>query len=181
MRPDVFNTLLQILYDDRLSDGQGRVVGFRHCVIVMTSGTAPAASSATGADAAQLKDALTQGLRGRFLPEFLDRVDDTIVLHTITADGLGAIVDHLLDHSEWRVDAQGRKLEVTDAAEKRLTTHGHQPEFGARPLRRTIRTEFDNRIADLLPGDEADPGGTVVADIRKATADWLPQPPREAP
>ncbi|WP_408909712.1 ATP-dependent Clp protease ATP-binding subunit [Streptomyces luteolus] len=164
--PDVFNTLLQILDDGRLTDGQGRTVDFRHCVVIMTSNIGAHRILAHEGDAAELKDELMEDLRGRFLPEFLNRIDDIIVFHSLTEDDLARIVDHLLDRSKHRVHAQGLKLDVTEAAKKLLVAHGYQPEFGARPLRRTIQTELDNRIASLLLGGEADPGDTIVADVR---------------
>ncbi|MGV9350293.1 ATP-dependent Clp protease ATP-binding subunit, partial [Streptomyces spiralis] len=105
----------------------------------------------------------------RFLPEFLNRIDDIILFHSLTQDDLTHIVDHLLDQSEHRVHAQGMKLDVTEAAKKLLVAHGHQPEFGARPLRRTIQTELDNRIATLLLAGDAEPGDTIVADVIKDT------------
>lgn len=120
-------------------------------------------------DAAELKDELMEELRGRFLPEFLNRIDDIIVFHSLTEDDLSTIVDHLLDRSKHRVHAQGMTLEVTEAAKKLLVDHGYQPEFGARPLRRTIQTELDNRVASLLLSGEADPGDTIVADVEKDT------------
>ncbi|MGA4837543.1 ATP-dependent Clp protease ATP-binding subunit [Streptomyces sp. G45] len=164
--PDVFNTLLQILDDGRLTDGQGRTVDFRHCVVIMTSNIGAHRILAHEGDAAELKDELMEDLRGRFLPEFLNRIDDIIVFHSLTEQDLSEIVDHLLDRSKHRVHAQGMTLEVTEAAKKLLVAHGHQPEFGARPLRRTIQTELDNRIASLLLSGEADPGDTIVADVR---------------
>ncbi|MET7275802.1 ATP-dependent Clp protease ATP-binding subunit [Streptomyces flaveolus] len=164
--PDVFNTLLQILDDGRLTDGQGRTVGFRHCVVIMTSNIGAHRILDHKGDVSDLKDELMGELRTRFLPEFLNRIDDIIVFHGLTEEDLGEIVDHLLGQSERRVHAQGLKLEVTEAAKKLLIAHGHQPEFGARPLRRTIQAELDNRIADLLLGGEADPGDTIVADVR---------------
>ncbi|MFG3041245.1 ATP-dependent Clp protease ATP-binding subunit [Streptomyces sp. NPDC048330] len=164
--PDVFNTLLQILDDGRLTDGQGRTVDFRHCVVIMTSNIGAHRILAHEGDAAELKDRLMEDLRGRFLPEFLNRIDDIIVFHSLTEDDLSEIVEHLLDRSKHRVHAQGMTLEVTEAAKKLLVAHGHQPAFGARPLRRTIQTELDNRIASLLLGGEADPGDTLVADVR---------------
>ncbi|MET8468808.1 AAA family ATPase [Streptomyces sp. NPDC006422] len=167
--PDVFNTLLQILDDGRLTDSQGRTVDFRHCVIIMTSNIGAHRILAHQGDAAELKDELMEELRGRFLPEFLNRIDDIIVFHSLTEEDLGEIVDHLLAQSEHRVHAQGLKLEVTEAAKKLLIAHGHQPEFGARPLRRTIQTELDNRIASLLLGGEAEPGDTIVADVQNDT------------
>ncbi|WP_186779086.1 ATP-dependent Clp protease ATP-binding subunit [Streptomyces salinarius] len=163
--PDVFNTLLQILDDGRLTDGQGRTVDFRHCVVVMTSNIGAHRILDHRGHAADLKDELMQELRARFLPEFLNRIDDIIIFHSLAQGDLSEILDHLLAQSEHRVHAQGLKLEVTEAAKKLLIAHGYQPEFGARPLRRTIQTELDNRIADLLLGGEADPGDTVVADV----------------
>ncbi|MDV9188365.1 AAA family ATPase [Streptomyces sp. SR27] len=163
--PDVFNTLLQILDDGRLTDGQGRTVDFRHCVVIMTSNIGAHRILAHEGDAAELKDELMEDLRGRFLPEFLNRIDDIIVFHSLTEADLSEIVEHLLDRSKHRVHAQGMTLEVTEAAKKLLIAHGYQPEFGARPLRRTIQTELDNRVASLLLGGEADPGDTIVADV----------------
>ncbi|MEU3608077.1 AAA family ATPase, partial [Streptomyces sp. NPDC035033] len=163
--PDVFNTLLQILDDGRLTDGQGRTVDFRHCVVIMTSNIGAHRILAHQGDAAELKDELMEDLRGRFLPEFLNRIDDIIVFHSLTEKDLTEIVEHLLDRSKHRVHAQGMTLEVTEAATKLLVAHGYQPEFGARPLRRTIQTELDNRVASLLLGGEADPGDTIVADV----------------
>ncbi|MER5437796.1 AAA family ATPase [Streptomyces sp. NPDC002790] len=167
--PDIFNTLLQILDDGRLTDSQGRTVDFRHCVVIMTSNIGAHRILAHRGDAAELKDELMEELRGRFLPEFLNRIDDIIVFHSLTEDDLGEIVDHLLAQSEHRVHAQGLNLEVTEAAKKLLIAHGHQPEFGARPLRRTIQTELDNRIASLLLAGEAEPGDTIVADVQNDT------------
>ncbi|MFB8086124.1 ATP-dependent Clp protease ATP-binding subunit [Streptomyces sp. NPDC055992] len=163
--PDVFNTLLQILDDGRLTDGQGRTVDFRHCVVIMTSNIGAHRILQHEGDAAELKDELMEELRGRFLPEFLNRIDDIIVFHSLTESDLDRIVDHLLARSEHRVRAQGMELEVTGAAKKLLIAHGHQPEFGARPLRRTIQTELDNRIASLLLSGDAGPGDTIVADV----------------
>ncbi|MCS0602755.1 AAA family ATPase [Streptomyces sp. LP11] len=163
--PDVFNTLLQILDDGRLTDAQGRTVDFRHCVIIMTSNIGAHRILDHQGDVSELKDALMADLRSRFLPEFLNRIDDIIIFHGLTEDDLGQIVDHLLDQSKRRVGAQGLRLEVTEAAKKLLMAHGHQPEFGARPLRRTIQAELDNRVATLLLSGEADPGDTIVADV----------------
>ncbi|MBL1086946.1 ATP-dependent Clp protease ATP-binding subunit [Streptomyces actinomycinicus] len=165
--PDVFNTLLQILDDGRLTDAQGRTVDFRHCVVIMTSNIGAHRILDHKGDVSELKDELMEDLRGRFLPEFLNRIDDIIIFHGLTEDDLGEIVDHLLDRSRHRVHAQGMGLEVTDAAKKLLIAHGHQPEFGARPLRRTIQAELDNRVADLLLGGEAGPGDTIVVDVVK--------------
>ncbi|TDT42071.1 ATP-dependent Clp protease ATP-binding subunit ClpC [Streptomyces sp. BK208] len=164
--PDVFNTLLQILDDGRLTDAQGRTVDFRHCVVIMTSNIGAQRILAHEGDAAELKDELMEDLRQRFLPEFLNRIDDIIVFHSLTEQDLSEIVDHLLDRSKHKVRAQGITLEVTEAAKKLLVTHGYQPAFGARPLRRTIQTELDNRIAEILLTGDAEPGDTIVADVK---------------
>ena len=167
--PDVFNTLLQILDDGRLTDSQGRTVNFRHCVIIMTSNIGAQRIIAHHGDVSELKDDLMQDLRARFLPEFLNRIDDIIIFHSLTEDDLAQIVDHLLDQSKRRVHAQGMTLQVTEPAKRLLLEHGYQPEFGARPLRRTIQSQLDNRIASLLLGDAANPGDTIVADVRDGT------------
>ncbi|KOV96155.1 ATP-dependent Clp protease ATP-binding subunit [Streptomyces sp. NRRL B-3648] len=164
--PDVFNTLLQILDDGRLTDAQGRTVDFRHCVVIMTSNIGAHRILDHKGDVSELKGALMEDLRGRFLPEFLNRIDDIIIFHGLTEDDLGRILDHLLDQSRRKVRAQGMGLEVSDAAKKLLIAHGYQPEFGARPLRRTIQAELDNRIATILLAGEAGPGDTIVADVR---------------
>ncbi|GGJ03161.1 ATPase AAA [Streptomyces brasiliensis] len=164
--PDVFNTLLQILDDGRLTDAQGRTVNFRHCVVIMTSNIGARRILDHKGDVSELKDELMEELRTRFLPEFLNRIDDIIIFHGLTEDDLSRIVDHLLDQSKRRVHAQGMRLEVTESAKKLLIAHGHQPEFGARPLRRTIQAELDNRIAELLLGGEAEAGDAIVADVR---------------
>ncbi|MFJ7194146.1 MULTISPECIES: ATP-dependent Clp protease ATP-binding subunit [unclassified Streptomyces] len=164
--PDVFNTLLQVLDDGRLTDAQGRTVDFRHTVVIMTSNIGAQRILAHKGDVSEIREDLMGDLRGHFPPEFLNRVDETIIFHGLDKDDLGRIVDLMLDGSKRRVRAQDMELEVTEAAKKLLVAHGHQPEFGARPLRRTIQTELDNRIASLLLSDEAEPGDTIVADVK---------------
>ncbi|MFF3320059.1 ATP-dependent Clp protease ATP-binding subunit [Streptomyces sp. NPDC003035] len=162
---DVFHTLLQVLDDGRLTDAQGRTVDFRNCVVIMTSNIGAQRILAHHGDVSEIREELKQDLRGHFAPEFLNRIDETIVFHGLAEDDLGRILDLLLRQSERRVRAQGLELEVTEAAKKLLVAHGHQPEFGARPLRRTIQAELDNRIANLLLGGEADPGDRIVTDV----------------
>ncbi|MEU5981432.1 ATP-dependent Clp protease ATP-binding subunit [Streptomyces sp. NPDC047434] len=163
--PDVFHTLLQVLDDGRLTDAQGRTVDFRNCVVIMTSNIGAQRILAHHGDVSEIRDDLMRDLRGHFAPEFLNRIDETIIFHGLQKEDLGQILDLLLEQSRRRVHAQGMELEVTEAAKELLVAHGHQPEFGARPLRRTIQAELDNRIASLLLGGEADPGDTIVADV----------------
>ncbi|MFI5527582.1 ATP-dependent Clp protease ATP-binding subunit [Kitasatospora sp. NPDC051853] len=162
--PDVFNTLLQVLDDGRLTDGQGRTVDFRNTVVILTSNIGAQRILAAQGDTAAIRDALMGDLQAHFPPEFLNRIDDTVIFDALTADDLSEIVDLLLKGSERRVRAQGMELEVTEAARKLLVAHGHQPAFGARPLRRTIQSELDNKVASLLLGGELRPGDTIVAD-----------------
>ncbi|MEY9874180.1 ATP-dependent Clp protease ATP-binding subunit ClpC [Streptacidiphilus sp. MAP12-33] len=163
--PDVFNALLQVLDDGRLTDAQGRTVDFRHTVVILTSNIGAHRILANAGDTDSIREQLMGDLQGHFPPEFLNRIDATIIFHALTKEDLNRIVDLLLKGSERRVKSQGMELEVTQAARDLLVAHGHQPEFGARPLRRTIQTELDNRIASLLLGGEVSPGDTIVADV----------------
>ena len=163
--PDVFNTLLQVLDDGRLTDAKGRTVDFRHTIVILTSNVGSQLILAKQGDVAEIRDELMSELRGRFLPEFLNRIDDTVVFDALGEDDLDRIVDLLLEDSRRRVRAQGLELEVTEAAKRRLAELGHQPEFGARPLRRTLQTQLDNRLATLLLDGAAEPGALVRADV----------------
>ncbi|MEU3496493.1 ATP-dependent Clp protease ATP-binding subunit [Kitasatospora cineracea] len=164
--PDVFNALLQVLDDGRLTDAQGRTVDFRNTVVIMTSNIGSQLILSHKGETEEIRDRLMEELRGRFLPEFLNRIDDIIVFDALDADDLLRIVDLMLANSERRVKAQGMELEVTAAAKDWLVDKGHQPEFGARPLRRTIQTQLDNRLATMLLGGDLRPGDTIVADAK---------------
>ncbi|MDQ0994587.1 ATP-dependent Clp protease ATP-binding subunit [Streptomyces sp. V3I7] len=163
--PDVFHTLLQVLDDGRLTDAQGRTVDFRNTVVILTSNIGSQLILSHQGDVDEIRDQLMSVLQGQFPPEFLNRIDDTIVFHALTQEDLGRIVDLLLERSRRRVRAQGFELEVTEAAKKFLVERGYQPAFGARPLRRTIQTELDNRIATLVLSGAVDKGDTIVADV----------------
>ncbi|MEV4556838.1 AAA family ATPase [Kitasatospora sp. NPDC049285] len=162
--PDVFNALLQVLDDGRLTDAQGRTVDFRNTVVIMTSNIGSQLILSHRGETEEIRDRLMEELRGRFLPEFLNRIDDIIVFDALAEDDLLRIVDLMLANSERRVKAQGMELEVTDAARSWLVDRGYQPEFGARPLRRTIQTQLDNRLASMLLSGDLRPGDTIVAD-----------------
>ncbi|MDQ4116192.1 MAG: ATP-dependent Clp protease ATP-binding subunit, partial [Actinomycetota bacterium] len=161
--PDVFNTLLQVLDDGRLTDGQGRTVDFRHTVIIMTSnvgselitghgmtlGFGSAAEQNASAEQRQdavLAERLMPRLREMFRPEFLNRIDETIVFRRLDTEQLETITELLLRDTRTRLEARGVTLDVTPEAVRLLAEHGYQPEFGARPLRRTIRRELDNPL-----------------------------------
>ncbi|NUS53583.1 MAG: ATP-dependent Clp protease ATP-binding subunit, partial [Streptomycetaceae bacterium] len=161
---DVFNALLQVLDDGRLTDAKGRTVDFRNTVVIMTSNIGARRILAHSGDVREIREDLMNDLHGQFPPEFLNRIDEIIIFHGLGEDDLAKIVDLMLDQSRRRVRAQGLELVVTDAAKKLLVKLGHKPEFGARPLRRTLQTELDNRVANLLLGGEAQPGDEIVAD-----------------
>ena len=163
--PDVFNTLLQVLDDGRLTDAKGRTVDFKHTVVILTSNIGSQLILAHKGKVDEIRDQLMDQLKARFLPEFLNRIDDIVVFNALSEDDLGRIVDLLLDNSRRRVKAQGMDLEVSEAAKRELVRRGHQPEFGARPLRRTLQTELDNRLATLLLDGTVEPGDTIRADL----------------
>ncbi|MFD4906670.1 ATP-dependent Clp protease ATP-binding subunit [Kitasatospora purpeofusca] len=163
--PDVFNLLLQVLDDGRLTDSQGRTVDFRNTVLIMTSNIGSQRILDHAGDVDRIRDDLMQDLRSQFRPEFLNRIDEVIVFHALTRKDLLQVVDLLLDRTRRRLKAQDVDLEVTDGAKELLVNLGYQPAFGARPLRRTIQQELDNRISDLLLDGTVREGDTLVADV----------------
>ncbi|AEW96512.1 MULTISPECIES: ATP-dependent Clp protease ATP-binding subunit [Streptomycetaceae] len=163
---DVFNLLLQVLDDGRLTDAQGRTVDFRNTVVIMTSNIgAQRIQGLADRPLTEIRDALQPELRAYFRPEFLNRIDDIIVFHPLSRENLAVVVDLMLDRSRRRLRAQDLDLELTDEARQWLADMGYQPEFGARPLRRVIQSELDNRVASLLLEGAAEPGDTVVAEV----------------
>ncbi|MDQ1084500.1 MULTISPECIES: ATP-dependent Clp protease ATP-binding subunit [Microbacterium] len=173
--PDVFTLLLQVLDDGRLTDGQGRTVDFRNTVIVMTSnlGAEVLASrsgaigfTTTGRDFAEndLRDRVMGKLREAMRPEFLNRIDDIVLFRKLEKEQLREIVRLLLGASARRLASREISLDVTEAAVDRLAEVGYEPEYGARPLRRVIQREIDDRIADLFVSGELGDGGAVTVD-----------------
>ncbi|WP_051741549.1 AAA family ATPase [Kitasatospora sp. MBT66] len=163
--PDVFNLLLQVLDDGRLTDAQGRTVDFRNTVLIMTSNIGSQRILDHAGDVDEIRDDLMRDLRSQFRPEFLNRIDEVIVFHALTRKDLLQVVDLLLDRTRRRLKAQDVDLEVTDEAKELLVNLGYQPAFGARPLRRTIQQELDNRISDLLLDGTVREGDTLVAEV----------------
>ncbi|WP_037838361.1 ATP-dependent Clp protease ATP-binding subunit [Streptomyces sp. NRRL S-337] len=164
--PDVFNLLLQVLDDGRLTDAQGRTVDFRHSVVIMTSNIASKRILDHHGAVDDIRDDLMAELQAHFRPEFLNRIDEIIVFHALTRADLVHIVDLLLERSRRRLHAQQIGLDVTESAKEWLANRGYHPEFGARPLRRTIQTELDNRLSNMLLDGRLNPGDTVLADVR---------------
>jgi ATP-dependent Clp protease ATP-binding subunit ClpC len=172
--PDVFNTLLQVLDDGRLTDGQGHTVDFRNTVIIMTSnvGTEHVRQQSIGlvrqhdrnAEAAA-KERVQEALRQAFRPEFLNRIDDIIVFQSLTEPELTQIVELLVAEVADRLREQGVNLELTQAARALLVREGYNPAYGARPLRRTVQRLVETPLSRALLKNEYKAGDTVVVDI----------------
>ncbi|MEU9332851.1 AAA family ATPase [Streptomyces sp. NPDC048290] len=163
--PDVFNALLQILDDGRLTDAQGRTVDFKNTVIIMTSNIGADRILAAGVeDYDIMREQVLPVLNDYFRPEFLNRIDEIILFRGLDRAQLRQIVELLLDHTRRRLRAQDVELEITDAAADLLANLGHQPDFGARPLRRTIQREVDDRLADLLLSGQLSEGDRARVD-----------------
>jgi ATP-dependent Clp protease ATP-binding subunit ClpC len=176
--PDVFNTLLQILEEGRLTDAQGRAVDFRNTVLIMTSnlGTADLRRANVGftkADEAvsyeRMKTTVNDALKAHFRPEFLNRVDDTIVFHELSRDEVTEIVDLMIARTAEQLRAQGLGLELTDAAKAWLARKGYDPTMGARPLRRAIQRHVEDALSERILYKEFDAGQIIVVDTDEDT------------
>jgi ATP-dependent Clp protease ATP-binding subunit ClpB len=168
---DVFNVLLQVLDDGRLTDGQGRTVNFKNTVIVMTSniGSAEIQKLATkNAESWEVEAAVQALLKDHFRPEFLNRIDETILFHSLTRDQITKIVDVQIDHLRKRLADRHLKLSLTPAAVKLLAEEGYDPAYGARPLKRVIQQRIENPIASKILGGEFGEGDTIVIDVDSA-------------
>ncbi|HKP22174.1 MAG TPA: AAA family ATPase, partial [Thermoleophilaceae bacterium] len=166
---DVFNILLQLLEDGRLTDGQGRTVDFRHTVVIMTSNLgADRIQAHARRDEAfeQLKDELMELLRQSFRPELLNRIDEIIVFRSLDRDQLMQITRLLLGRVARRMHAQGVELEVSDEAVEYLANAGFDPQYGARPLRRAIQRLLEDELSERLLAGEIEPGQRVRVDLR---------------
>ncbi|MEI8197752.1 MAG: AAA family ATPase, partial [Phycisphaerae bacterium] len=161
---DVFNVLLQVLDDGRLTDGQGRTVDFKNTLIVMTSNIgSQVIQELTGTEGAEMEieAKVRELLRQHFRPEFLNRVDEIVVFHSLGKKHLGRIVEIQLGNLDQRLQARGLHLKVTPAARQSLAERGYDPAFGARPLKRMIQQELENPLATHLLAGEFDEGDTV--------------------
>jgi ATP-dependent Clp protease ATP-binding subunit ClpC len=178
--PDVFNTLLQILEEGRLTDAQGRTVDFRNTVLIMTSnlGTADLRKANLGfakADEAvsyeRMKAKVQDALKAHFKPEFLNRIDETIVFHELTVSEVTRIVDLMIRRVSTQLAGQGLGFELTDAAKEFLAREGYDPTMGARPLRRAIQRLVEDPLSERLLNKEFTAGEIIVVDIDQADGD----------
>ncbi|QDS98887.1 ATP-dependent chaperone ClpB [Adhaeretor mobilis] len=164
---DVFNILLQVLDDGRLTDNHGHTVNFTNTIIVMTSnvGSQLIQQIATeGGSEEELRESLQESLKERFLPEFLNRIDETIVFEPLKREQVAKIVDLQLANLEKLLAARGLALEVTDAARTQIAADGYDPAYGARPVKRVIQQAIQNPLATELLRGEFPEGATVVVD-----------------
>jgi ATP-dependent Clp protease ATP-binding subunit ClpB len=163
--PDVFDVLLQVLDDGRLTDGQGRTVDFRNAILILTSNLGSQIIADPTLSDEQRRDAVLAVVRSHFKPEFLNRLDDIVVFHALTGPDLRSIVDIQLDRLRRRLADRRLALEVTEPARAWLADHGYDPIYGARPLRRLVQSAIGDRLAKALLGGEIHDGDGVVVDL----------------
>jgi len=174
--PDIFNSLLQILEDGRLTDSQGRVVDFKNTVIIMTTnlGTRDiskgfnlgfAASGDERTVYERMKTKVQDELKQHFRPEFLNRVDDTVVFHQLTREEIIRIVDLMITRLDARLKDKDMAIELRQSAKSLLAERGYDPVLGARPLRRTIQREIEDALSEKILYSELKPGQIVVVDV----------------
>jgi len=172
---DVFNVLLQVLDDGRLTDGQGRTVNFKNAVIVMTSNLGSAdiqRLTAEGAPEFEIEAAVKEHLKLAFRPEFLNRIDETIVFHPLGREQLGAIVGVQLGQLEKRLKGRGMGLEVSESAVLLLGDEGFDPAYGARPLKRVIQQRLENPLAQRILRGEFVEGDVVRVDVGEGSREF---------
>ena len=163
--PEVFDLLLQVLDDGRLTDGQGRTVDFRNTILILTSNLGSSYLIEEGVPWEQKVDSVREEVRRAFKPEFVNRLDDIVVFSTLTAEDLGQIVEITVDRLQSRLSDRRLDLAVTPEARLWLADNGYDPIYGARPLRRLMQKEIDDRLAKALLAGEIHDGDTVKVDI----------------
>ena len=172
--PDVFNTLLQILEDGRLTDSQGRTVDFKNTILIMTSNlgtrnlTAPKTGFVSSDDDSmyeKMKGQVDDELKKHFRPEFLNRIDDVIVFHPLSKDEVKEIVDLMIKRVKTQLRSKDLDLELTDNLKGWLAEKGYDPQLGARPLRRTIQRELEDKLSENILQGVFDTGQLIVADV----------------
>ncbi|MEI6670741.1 MAG: ATP-dependent Clp protease ATP-binding subunit [Actinomycetes bacterium] len=174
--PDIFNSLLQVLEDGRLTDAQGRVVDFKNTVIIMTTnlgtrdiskgaGLGFANSEDAMSNYERMKGKVNDELKSHFRPEFLNRIDDVIVFHQLTKDEIIKIVDLMIDDLDSRLKAKDMAIELTTAAKELLATRGYDPLLGARPLRRTIQREIEDALSEKILFGEIKAGEIILVGV----------------
>jgi ATP-dependent Clp protease ATP-binding subunit ClpB len=167
--------LLQILDDGRVTDSQGRAVSFKNCVIIMTSNIGSQQIQelkGKGAEEWEIEAAVRDLLKSYFRPEFLNRIDETIVFHPLSKEQLTRIVDVQLNHLRRRLQTRNLKLDITPEAERLLAEEGYDPAYGARPLKRVIQQRLENPIASRILKGEFGDGEVIHVDASPASREF---------
>jgi ATP-dependent Clp protease ATP-binding subunit ClpB len=164
--PDVFNVLLQILDDGRLTDAKGRTVDFKNTVLIMTSNLGSREIQDADGDEKEVREAVLQELRANFKPEFLNRIDDIVIFHQLSREQIGQIIDVQLERLRALLAERSIQLALDDSARQLLAREGYDPNYGARPLKRAIQTLIQNPLAIKLLAGEILPGQTVRVSAR---------------
>jgi ATP-dependent Clp protease ATP-binding subunit ClpB len=159
--PDVFNVLLQILDDGRLTDSKGRTVDFKNTVLIMTSNLGSREIQAAEGDEKQVREAVLQELRLNFKPEFLNRIDDVVIFHQLSREQIGKIIEVQLERLIAMLQDRNVSLVLEPSAKELLMREGYDPSYGARPLKRAIQSLIQNPLAVKLLQGEILPGQTV--------------------
>ncbi|HEV2802971.1 MAG TPA: ATP-dependent chaperone ClpB [Pyrinomonadaceae bacterium] len=159
--PDVFNVLLQILDDGRLTDSKGRTVDFKNTVLIMTSNLGSREIQAAGGDERQVREAVLEELRGHFKPEFLNRIDDVVIFHQLSRAEIVKIIEVQLERLRHMLSERNITLTLDESARELLAREGYDPMYGARPLKRAIQTLIQNPLASKLLRGEIAPGQTI--------------------
>ncbi|HHY91906.1 MAG TPA: AAA domain-containing protein, partial [Firmicutes bacterium] len=185
--PEVFNVLLQVLEDGRLTDGKGRTVDFRNTIVIMTSNVGaellrrePTVGFRPGSEAAgyeDMKSRVLDELKRTFRPEFLNRIDEIIVFHALTQEHVHAIVEIMLKEVAARLKEHDLKLEITPAAKDVLAKEGFDPTFGARPLRRAIQRLLENPLSEEMLAGRFKAGDRVTVDAEEGKIVFHPAQP----
>jgi ATP-dependent Clp protease ATP-binding subunit ClpC len=163
--PDIFNALLQLLDAGRLTDAHGRTADFTHTVVIMTSNIGADKILAAGGKVESVREELLRDLRAHFRPEFINRIDEIILFHSLDRAQLQTIAELQLEQVRRRLHGQDIAMDVSRGAIKWLARTGYQPEFGARPLRRTIRAQLDRKLSRMLLSGELNPGDKIDVDV----------------
>lgn len=163
--PEIFNILLQVLDDGRLTDGQGRTVDFRNTILILTSNLGSHFLIDPDLSEEGKYEAVMQTVRAAFKPEFLNRLDEIVTFQALSKEELGEIVDLQVEQMSRRLRSRRISLEITDEARRWLEDHGYDPAYGARPLRRLVQKEVGDRLAILILGNQVEDGQTVLVSV----------------
>ena len=174
--PDVFNILLQILEDGRLTDGQGRLVDFKNTIIIMTSNLGSSIDSSdslgfvrnpeTSSDREKLRISIEDALKKSFRPEFLNRIDDILIFQPLSEEDQREIVEIMINGLSSRLSEHNIVVELSNAAKSWMAKDGFDPEYGARPLRRAVQRYIENPISNKLLSGDFKSGDTIVIDLK---------------